>query len=512
MINNNHKYVVTMIKISAEKIHRTILLYSTLALLVITTTVAAISLIPMYSKLKHAEYKHLELVRDASVNIVNEYILLLKHSAKQITYFPDAQALLTQYQRGELSKTKLHRELKAILSVTLKQNADLIGITRLDQDGSPLISLGKAPPENILPTYTKPIQTKVIGPYQEDKRQIVIIVTPIYDSNHQFLGTDIALFDMTKLANTLSRKLKNETGEVILAYSINNEINIFSITNLYSANKLTRKNNALIYSLKKAINNHLSGINTAQYQSLKIVIAYTPITGTSWGLAVIAKQSKLFASIKYLAYLIIGIIILIAIIFAMGLIMVLRPLSGKVIMHEIDLQQRIDDSQAALKMANTKLRYLSEHDSLTNLGNRRGFTRRIAQELSRAKRHNKKFTLFFIDINKFKQLNDKYGHSAGDTTLIELGKRLQRNLRKEDYIARLGGDELAIIIPDISYDTDVDTISNKIKATVKKPIKIQEQDLNISLSIGIASYPDDGDTMRKLLTHADTEMYKQKNS
>ena len=157
------------------------------------------------------------------------------------------------------------------------------------------------------------------------------------------------------------------------------------------------------------------------------------------------------------------------------------------------------------------LDYQAHHDSLTGLPNRILFNDRLEQSIVKAKRHNTKLALMFIDLDHFKEINDSLGHAIGDEVLKEVTARLSSVIRKEDTLARLGGDEFTILLEDIHQIEDASTLAQKIIEVLSTSISINHNDLYVSNSIGISLYPDDGASAQSLLKYADTAMYKAKN-
>ena len=164
-----------------------------------------------------------------------------------------------------------------------------------------------------------------------------------------------------------------------------------------------------------------------------------------------------------------------------------------------------------LKKQEKLLRYQANYDSLTGLPNRVLFQDRLEQSIKKAKRHNGKFAIFFLDLDRFKQINDSFGHKVGDMVLKKVSGIIKSILRKEDTLARLGGDEFVIITGDISKVKDVGVLANKIIDSLKEPVDIDGHRLYIAVSIGISLYPDDDSDSRNLLKYADSAMYKAKD-
>lgn len=159
-----------------------------------------------------------------------------------------------------------------------------------------------------------------------------------------------------------------------------------------------------------------------------------------------------------------------------------------------------------------ELEYQALHDSLTNLPNRLLLHDRIAEAISLAKRHNNLFGLLFFDLDRFKLINDSFGHNYGDELLKKVAKRLSGLIRKSDTFSRLGGDEFVILIQELTAREDVIKLIQKIVSELKKPFIIAKKQITISISIGISIYPDDGEKVSTLLRKADAAMYLSKGS
>lgn len=166
---------------------------------------------------------------------------------------------------------------------------------------------------------------------------------------------------------------------------------------------------------------------------------------------------------------------------------------------------------SSLKETDKKLHYYANFDQLTGLCNRVQFENLFNHALSSAKRRGKKLALMFIDLDHFKEVNDTHGHAIGDIMLRHIAKKIQKTLRQSDVIARIGGDEFNVLIEGLEYYEDALELANKINEAVKAPIEIEGNVFFMSLSIGIAIYPDHGEDAGTLSKHADTAMYEIKS-
>lgn len=163
------------------------------------------------------------------------------------------------------------------------------------------------------------------------------------------------------------------------------------------------------------------------------------------------------------------------------------------------------------KIHETKIQYLAHHDALTGLHNRNYFYEELTKATSKALRNNRVLNLLAIDLDGFKQINDTYGHHAGDVTLKEIGGRLKESTRDYDTVCRLGGDEFSIILEGIEGQDNVITVVKKILSATSTPISNKTETYALSASIGIAQYPSDTTSRDEFVKLADKAMYESKN-
>ena len=165
---------------------------------------------------------------------------------------------------------------------------------------------------------------------------------------------------------------------------------------------------------------------------------------------------------------------------------------------------------AALLWAREVNRALALHDDLTKLPNRRLLEDRLERSIAANSRNGGLFGLFFLDLDDFKQVNDTHGHKIGDRVLCEAAKRMQLSIRAGDTVARTGGDEFIILVDGISHREDMDKIRFNLERSLSIPALIDGRPIELSASIGEATYPEDGESVDALLTQADKRMYSEK--
>ncbi|WP_277586821.1 sensor domain-containing protein [Psychrobacillus antarcticus] len=164
------------------------------------------------------------------------------------------------------------------------------------------------------------------------------------------------------------------------------------------------------------------------------------------------------------------------------------------------------------KQLREELKLMAFHDSLTGLPNRRLFEEKMQQSLKEAKRHHQKCALLYLDIDKFKWVNDNLGHSTGDELLKLFAQRVSKSIRNDDILARQGGDEFTILLSHIENEEDARTCAERILESLQQVWEIGEHHFETTSSIGIALYPQDGDNIDKLFTNADYALYEAKKS
>lgn len=182
-----------------------------------------------------------------------------------------------------------------------------------------------------------------------------------------------------------------------------------------------------------------------------------------------------------------------------------------------ELEQKIGERTEELSSKNQqllsavrKMKHMAYHDVLSGLPNRRMFLERLVTAMEEAKRNHYKLAVIFIDLDRFKNINDTLGHEFGDLLLKHVTKQMALSVRKIDTISRQGGDEFTILLNRIRAEEDVIPLIERIRAIVAKPILISGQELHVSMSIGIAFYPTDGKNTDELMKNADMAMYRAK--
>ena len=172
-------------------------------------------------------------------------------------------------------------------------------------------------------------------------------------------------------------------------------------------------------------------------------------------------------------------------------------------LHDISIVEDI----SARKRAEERIQYLATHDGLTGLPNRAMFSQLLGLAVETARRYDRKFAVLFIDLDRFKLINDTLGHDAGDVLLREVAARLREAVRASDVVARLGGDEFVVLVQEVGEPAQVAAIARNILSVIMRPVVILGQECRVTASVGVCLHPADGQDDNAVMKHADMAMY-----
>jgi diguanylate cyclase (GGDEF)-like protein len=188
------------------------------------------------------------------------------------------------------------------------------------------------------------------------------------------------------------------------------------------------------------------------------------------------------------------------------------PMEVRTLAHSINTMiTSIRESRLDLQAQKDALDHMAHHDALTGLANRSLFNDRLNHAIIQATRQHSKVAVLFVDLDRFKTINDSLGHNIGDKVLNIVTKRLGRSLRAEDTLARQGGDEFTILLEGLETAGQASEVARKILQTISRPLRVEQNELYISCSIGISLFPDHGQNASELLMQADAAMYQAKS-
>jgi len=191
---------------------------------------------------------------------------------------------------------------------------------------------------------------------------------------------------------------------------------------------------------------------------------------------------------------------------------ILFVLGGALVTYIVVINRRLRHALTVSRAAEEHMRRMAQHDALTGLANRALFSDRLNQALALAQREKARLALIFLDLDKFKPVNDSLGHGIGDLLLQEVAQRMQSCVRASDTVARIGGDEFVVLLHHVESDDSALAVAEKIRQALDRPFPIDGHALGISASIGVAIYPEHGHDAIELTKNADDAMYCAKNA
>ena len=214
----------------------------------------------------------------------------------------------------------------------------------------------------------------------------------------------------------------------------------------------------------------------------------------------IVRESGLDVTLDYLVYF--GIAIE-SILLALSLADAYRTANNEKIRN---LQELV-----AMRERHERMAHLAYSDNLTNLPNRVAFVERVEESLRAAQRHERRCALLYIDVDNFNAINDTFGHHAGDTALIQIAARLRKTVRGDEMVGRLAGDEFAVFLPDVQSEDDARAVRERVNGAFVEPFELEGNLVPVSISVGIAYFPDEAASREELFARADARMYVEKS-
>lgn len=485
--------------------------YSLSAVLGVGLVIALVVLLPLQTRLFDFQKSHLVFARDVAVMVINQTLRPMQEIAHKISSDVDAQTIMQHFNDGKISQPEATALLDKIIYKNLSDHPNVALISRLNHKGLALVTRTKTKvsddflKKNIIPYL------KLQAPIFDRKHGLVFLIKSIENNHHQPLGYILCAFHLSHFEKLLHEAVQTKLGRTFVFYEDRNQIRWVGMSNLYPKTQMLLTDNAHLNTvLLRALQKNQPGIDSDVFSNSGMVIAFSPVLDTQWGVAIVADRVDLYQSAEKTIFVLFAIVILVLLLFAFGLNRVLKPLSGKLLLRDAELAELLEKSQEKLKILNMQLYELAIYDSLTHLLSRLAFYQRAEAEIARAKRNNRECVLFFIDLNNFKPLNDQFGHDAGDAYLKEFALRLLREVRKEDIVARMGGDEFVIMLVDTGSGIHSLEILERIKKAVAKPVEYAGHEFTLGASFGVAVFPKDAENLDALIKIADSRMYAEK--
>lgn len=245
------------------------------------------------------------------------------------------------------------------------------------------------------------------------------------------------------------------------------------------------------------------------YRNVEVLGAYAPVEGTDWVIVSKIDRAEALAGVTQLAYWVT--LIVFAALSAMAATLVMLWLQQRRV-YKLILQARNTEEQHRRRESLMQIEHLASHDSLTDLPNRVTLVERIRAAICDAEIKQQSVAVLFIDLDKFKMVNDSLGHDTGDLVLKEMALRIRRVLNRYDTASRVGGDEFVVLIPMLQSTDSVTQMASRLISEIASPITVNHTNLIMTASVGIALYPDNSNNAEDLLRLADLAMLAAKDS
>ncbi len=495
-------------------------------------------------------------LRVVTTQVSRELDLWLKDRLYDVRVFSSSYVVLENLDKivdkgvAHVENVVALRRLKDYLKSVREKIVDYEELMLLDLEGKIVATSSKQATNVTLPNKWLPrAQAKkhTIGkPYWDETLQagVVVITQPIRAASERLLGVLTAKINFRTISKTLQNYAQGEIGEL---YLITGEGTLLVSSRPISATFLQTK--LLGSTTRKLFLGEGDPQRYSGYHDEPVVGALKRMSELDWGVVAEKERAKAYAQIVRLRnvtlILVVGLLLFIGLgAYLLGLTLV-RPLdrltggASKVAAGDLEvdlpvlsgsevgyLTEVFNDMVARLRQGreqlavinetlrkkNKELHELSITDSLTGLYNRKHLMETLENEVARSKRHKHDFSVLVIDIDHFKEYNDTYGHLAGDEVLSRLATVFKESVRSCDYVARYGGEEFILVLPEIGPEDGVKAAERIRKKVAKESFAGDGKPIQVTVSVGVASYPKDGDDSQSIIRHADTALYKSKES
>lgn len=359
---------------------------------------------------------------------------------------------------------------------------------------------------------------------------------PIYDPDGNYIG--VLVFQMPIEPLNRVMQVTSGMGKTGETYLVGADLLMRSDSRFYQGRSILTTTVATD-SVHQALAGNQGIQVLADYRGVQVFSAYTPINilDTQWAMIVEVDEAEVMAAVYEMSrFLTISGFLLLVLISIFGYLLaqdisrpivdmtdMMRRLSKNDLDINISVSKRGDeiggmaDAMVVFKknaieksILQKKLNHLANHDSLTGLPTRQYALKTLEKLIEKSKENNSKLAIMFVDLDDFKRVNDTYGHHVGDQVLKNVAHGLSSSVRKNDIVARIGGDEFLIIVPDIDSDRDSNKIASEMIRAVGNSFSARSKKINISVSIGISIYPQHAQEPDQLIKRADSAMYTAK--
>ncbi|MCG6982531.1 MAG: diguanylate cyclase [Deltaproteobacteria bacterium] len=493
-------------------------------------------------------------LRVATNQVSRELDLWLKDRLYDLRVFSSSYVVLENLEKtlrqgsAHLENVVAHRRLKDYLRSVREKIVDYQELMILDLQAAVVATSSDKLTSVKLPERwlgrAQANKYSVGGAYWDEILQaaVIVIAQPIRTTNERLLGVLVAKLNFETISKILMKYARGEIGEL---YLITQDgfllVSSHSLSAEFLETKLLHNTTLKLFSQEGEPHAYLS------YHNQPVVGALKRISELGWGVVAEKQRAKAYAQIVRLRNLTLALVI--ALLFLIGLtayllsLSLVRPLNrltsgaGKVASGDLDVdvpvssgsevgyltevfndmvarlrqgREELASINETLRQKNVELHQISITDSLTGLYNRKHLMETLDKEVTRSERYSHPFSLLVIDIDHFKNYNDTYGHLAGDEVLRRLASVFKETIRNSDYAARYGGEEFIIILPEISPEQGVEAAERIRRKVAEQKFEGDGEEIAVRISVGVASYPENGEDAETVMRNADEALYEAK--
>lgn len=488
-------------KLSQAK--RRIILWSMVGIFLTGTLVGISALVPMGKSVR----EQTQLVNTASAvaqaQAIENQVARYYSLAQQFTSRTEIRKRLEAFHQGQLSLADLQAYSLPRLADPASRIEDLALMQRLTADAQTVAVVGPLAQQVQKLTLPEPLQ-EGLGLVKLNDEVLIRIVAPIANAQASVIGFDLLYFNTTELEPSLHAF--GAYGKEAQLLVVNTETRQMLTYHLQTQKIVTAYlDESHQMHLQQTTTNARTFYNLADHSGASII--FIPFTDSVWGLVVKISNKALYqAASKAITSAALSVVLMLLV----GGILCYY-LVNPLVIQLVEQTKQIEQNTLELREAAKAMEDLAHTDGLTGLPNRIALMQHLDRAIARCG-NEKYFAVLFIDLDKFKPVNDQHGHQIGDLLLQEVAARIRSNVRASDIVGRLGGDEFLMVIESIENTEHAGPIAQEVIEQLTEPFFIQGLTLNIGASVGVAFYPKDGRSADDIIGAADQAMYQAKEA
>ena len=478
--------------------------------------VALATAVPMYRHVHALAERALADAARGQARAAGQFLAKSADLARQIASRSAVRDKLAEYNRWEISLAQLVDFSASRIRDALDQAGHIAGMVRFDRDGDPVLELGLPLPAAAQARPTNAGSDVVFhGHVESANGRYLLVSTPILSREGDWIGSDVLAFDLAPLEKMLSMHgADGVRGARQLLYHAGSATALEWVPQAERAAIVDFAAGAPA-PLRQAVEGE-SGLLRRPGSNGDEVVVFLPVDeAPGWAYALVTPAQEFSQPIWAQLLFPLATIAVLVLLGALLTTRAIRPLTQRALDQSrrlIELSEEQRRAIGAQQLAEARLRHLAHHDALTDLPNRSLLNDRLGVAMGHARRDGQPLALLFIDLDRFKYVNDSLGHPVGDRLLQTVAKRLQAVLRDGDTLARLGGDEFVVLVEGLKAAEDAGRVAQKLLDALQAPVLLDGHELFVGGSIGISLFPQHGDTIEALVRCADSAMYRAKDA